>query len=113
MPERETPGIRATACASPTNNALNGPNRDTRAGRMPQSSAATSTALNRISIVATQTGSRIFSSTVSSKKKPRMPAGIVPMTISQASRESSLKSQRRRPMLAKPATTSRTTVSQK
>ncbi len=87
-PEREVPGISASACAQPIRIASRQPTEYSSRAARPKRSAIHMRAPKTASSVATATGLRSFSSISPPKARPTTPTGIVPITMHQARRAS-------------------------
>ncbi len=97
MPERETPGTSAIACATPTSSAEPRRISASWASVLPQRSAAKISNAPPMSIKATIVGSRSSSSIVSPKARPATAAGTVPTKIQSPSRACSSQRETRGP----------------
>jgi hypothetical protein len=91
-PEREVPGISASACAAPIKNAPETErceNATVRARRAPERSASHNKTAKTIDVVATNPIERAFASIIDLNKNPATPAGRVATANLKARRESS------------------------
>ena len=87
-PEREVPGISASACAQPISRAWCQSIEYSSLSRRPKRSASHMSSPNKVSVPATNSGLRSICSISPPNSSPAAPTGIVPMTTHQARRAS-------------------------
>ena len=89
-PEREVPGISASACAQPISSASRQPTEYSSRRFAPSQSASHIRIPNTESVPATNSGLRSICSMKSLNSSPTMPTGTVPIRTHQASRPSAV-----------------------